>query len=168
MTVKNTTERIGIGKKTLTSKSKTCIIHSMKNRKAQQIRLIQDVARFVLNRYNLDPFVDVELCKFSDSDDLAFVRKDDDDLFVIEVNKQFLATATTAELVTTICHEAVHIKQHILDGLSSDSEVWYYRGEVFVDDNYWFFPWEVEARGMQDAFAWEYLKENNYEHEVAA
>lgn len=140
----------------------------MKNRKAQQIELIQDVTRFVLNRYNLDPFVDVELYNFKDEDVMAFVRNDDDDLFVIEVNKQFLATATTAELVTTICHEAIHIKQHILDGLSSDSKVWHFKGEVFADKNYWFFPWEIEARGMQDAFAWEYLKENNYEHEIAA
>ena len=50
-------------------------------------------------------------------------------------------------------HEMVHVKQHELEGLELEVNRHTYQGIWYdPEDNYWFTPWEIEARGYERAF----------------
>lgn len=143
----------------------------MKNKEIKRkIRILQNVAYYVLDSYGVFPFIDIEVIEPLSEDEYAYARKDDDDLFCIEISRSYFETASLAELISTTCHEAVHIKQFMLDGLDFEVGKWTWKGKRIKDNEktYWFYPWEVEARGMQDAFAQTFIEENNIEHETAA
>lgn len=63
---------------------------------------------------------------------------------------------TERRAIEVLGHELTHVKQYVFDGL--DLETAYFKGEEYYNDtdlDYWFAPWEVEARGMELAF-WAY------------
>jgi hypothetical protein len=42
-----------------------------------------------------------------------------------------------------------HIKQFERDGLYMSDELMMFKGERVTHDEYWLYPWEIEARGME-------------------
>lgn len=48
-----------------------------------------------------------------------------------------------------IWHEMTHIKQFEQDGLYMSDELMMFKGERVTHDEYWLYPWEIEARGME-------------------
>ena len=59
---------------------------------------------------------------------------------------------TTINMVS-MYFEMVHVKQHENDGLSLEVRAHYFRGTWYdPEDDYWFNPWEIEARGYEQAF----------------
>jgi hypothetical protein len=61
------------------------------------------------------------------------------------------------KLVELIGHEMTHIKQFEHDAL--DLESCSFKGDEYIiedDLDYWFSPWEIEARGMEQAL-WAYF-----------
>jgi len=77
---------------------------------------------------------------------------DDNRSFEIEVDKKI----SIKELVTTICHELVHVKQYARkemdDGIVSGRARWKNK-VISFETNYYDLPWEKEAYAMQDALA---------------
>lgn len=76
--------------------------------------------------------------------------------FEIEASAGFLDQATEDEVVKLIAHEMVHVKQHVKEGLDVTNCIW--KGQQY-EPNYWFAPWEIEARGLEEAFL-HYYHEN--------
>ena len=63
------------------------------------------------------------------------------------------------KVVEIIGHEMTHIKQFVYDELDLDKCA--FKGEQYIIENdldYWFSPWEIEARGMEQAL-WAYFCE---------
>jgi hypothetical protein len=74
---------------------------------------------------------------------------DDDRTYEIEVDKKL----DIEEMITTICHEMVHVKQYI-------------RNELGINDNndgqnYFDLPYEQEAYKLQEILLKQYQEENN-------
>jgi hypothetical protein len=73
--------------------------------------------------------------------------------YEINVNPNFVLNCEEEEWVQLIAHEMVHVKQHENDGLSLEVRAHYFRGTWYdPEDDYWFNPWEIEARGYEAAF----------------
>ena len=68
--------------------------------------------------------------------------------YEIEINPVFLDERTTREVVQLVAHEMVHIKQFEREELDNNI----FKGEFHDPDDYWFSPWEIEARGYEEAF----------------
>ena len=55
-----------------------------------------------------------------------------------------------------IFHECAHIMQFELKGLIFTDELMMFDGQRHEGDDYWWYPWEIEARGLEQALeeAW--------------
>ena len=73
--------------------------------------------------------------------------------FEIEIQKGM----TIKELVTTVCHEMVHVKQYarkeMTDVLTTSGKAHWKGKLVHPDTKYYELPWEKEAYKMQDNLA---------------
>ena len=83
---------------------------------------------------------------------------DNNRTFEIEIDKKMGIN----ELVTTICHEMVHVKQYarneMNDGIVKGRARWKSK-YIKMDTNYWDLPWEKEAYRMEKKLAdaiWEF------------
>ena len=79
--------------------------------------------------------------------------------YVLRIKKGLKGTERRA----AIFHECVHIKQYEKNGLFVSNEIQVFNCKVFhmkTKEDYWWAPWEVEARGYEEAllFSWEHGK----------
>jgi len=79
----------------------------------------------------------------------AFCTPVSEGFYLIEAHPNFLKSCTEEELVRVISHEVVHVKQFELEEISE--KAWKHQ-ELGGELDYWFAPWEVEARGYEQAF----------------
>ena len=91
---------------------------------------------------------------------VGYMHEEDDDEFNIIVSQDILNDIE--ELIVTITHECVHIKQYLrreLRDISVDKKIW--KGETFDTRsvNYKDCPWEIEAYFLQLPVANNVLKE---------
>ena len=68
--------------------------------------------------------------------------------FVLEIQKGL----TLKELVTTVCHEMVHVKQYARNEMDESGKQWK-RCYVLEGTEYLDLPWEKEAYRLQDKYA---------------
>lgn len=88
----------------------------------------------------------------------AMVDYLDEGISVVFLDPDWLSQATLKDVVITIAHELVHVRQ-FLDGelVWEDDENVCYKGTWYRHENhaeYWLAPWEIEARGWESAI-WE-------------
>lgn len=124
----------------------------------EKVQLISEVVDLVATYFNIDPVVEINVARFSDGDDNeAYAYELCDGFFELEFNRDFVKAATVQELIRTAAHEMVHVKQYMIDGLDMPSEKpTMFQGQEYKGE-YWFAPWEVEARGYEEAFLQHYL-----------
>ena len=82
---------------------------------------------------------------------------DDNRTFEIEVDK----SQSLRDLLETVAHEMVHVKQYARRELHPDKHVWMGKTVDPDDVNYWDQPWEIEAHGRQLGLFIRYCEENN-------
>jgi hypothetical protein len=71
--------------------------------------------------------------------------------FELRLNRRLLDTEI--ELTKAVMHEMTHIKQFINDGLRLYSKAAKFQGKQYEMNeaiDYWFAPWEMEARAMEE------------------
>ena len=110
-------------------------------RKVAETTTHQMIAELLPRFRTLD--IEVKLKKFTKSDEDAIgwcLMEDNNRTFVIEINKDIGVT----ELVTTICHEMVHVKQYVRKELFSEVNFYSNREEYLK------LPWEIEAYKLQE------------------
>lgn len=76
---------------------------------------------------------------------------------IVHVNPRMWEKGGELELLTTLAHELVHVRQHTEEGLEvltdgtyswkGDQGTWETEDEI---DSYFLSPWELEARALQD------------------
>lgn len=77
-----------------------------------------------------------------------------DDKFLIRLS----AKLSVKDLLTTIFHELVHVKQYAFDELEMNTKTARWRGEEIARTEYLQEPWEVEARMLEKQMLKKYLK----------
>ena len=71
--------------------------------------------------------------------------------FIIEIN----ANQTPEEIIKTLAHEMVHVKQYVYGELNEEGTIWF---NVLCDDlDYENQPWEIEAHDVTDVLYEEWL-----------
>lgn len=76
--------------------------------------------------------------------------------FELRFNRAQLKTLD--EILTAIAHEMTHIKQFQFDGLNLQTKTF---KNTKCSEDYWFTPWEMEARAMEDPLVIMYKREYN-------
>ena len=123
-------------------------------RKVAETTTHQMIAELLPRFRTLD--IEVKLKKFTKTDRDAIgwcLMEDNNRTFVIEINKDIGIT----ELVTTICHEMVHVKQYARNEMTDEcvefgAATWKGR-KVSPKVSYYDLPWEKEAYRLQDKLA---------------
>lgn len=123
-------------------------------RKVAETTTHQMIAELLPRFRTLD--IEVKLKKFTKTDRDAIgwcLMEDNNRTFVIEINKDIGIT----ELVTTICHEMVHVKQYARNEMTDEcvefgAATWKGR-KVNPKTAYYDLPWEKEAYRLQDKLA---------------
>jgi hypothetical protein len=103
---------------------------------------------FALKFFNITATVLVERVKMKDWGEVEQAEGH----YILKLKKGLKG----ALLRRVIWHECVHIKQYEQDGLFFSEELMMFRGERWLEDNYYWFPWEIEARGMEEALEHEW------------
>ena len=121
-----------------------------------QRKLCEDVANFMIGKLmprmrTLD--IEINLVKLT-GDVVGWCQMNDTNReFTLEISKDM----KIKELVTTICHEMIHVKQYARKEMTDDlvengQAVWRGR-KVNPNTKYYDLPWEREAYRLQDKFA---------------
>lgn len=113
---------------------------------------IGGVVDLVAGYYNLDVdiFIETEALE-ENSAELEILGGG---VYSIILDRKFVKNEDLVYIIRAVAHEMVHVKQHELDDLCLETEM--FKGEQWGGD-YWFAPWEVEARGLEEAFLMHYL-----------
>ena len=120
-------------------------------------KTVADVVKMTSAYFDLDVEIWVETGALEDS--LAECENHGAGVFTIHLNKEFLESEDEAELVRVVAHEMVHVKQFEQDNLCLEDSMYSMHGVEYNGD-YWFSPWEIEARGYQDAFLQHFYSSN--------
>ena len=123
-------------------------------RKVAETTTHQMIAELLPRFRTLD--IEVKLKKFTKTDRDAIgwcLMEDNNRTFVIEINKDIGIT----ELVTTVCHEMVHVKQYARKELKEDYPRTLWFNKEYTDGRC--YPWELEAWKMQKILAHNYIKQ---------
>ena len=97
--------------------------------------------------------ITVEFTKMND-DAVGYCQMGDTNReFIIEVDK----TSGIKEMVTTICHEMIHVKQYVRkemsDNLVEGGQATWRGRKVNPNTKYYDLPWEKEAYRLQNKYA---------------
>ena len=131
------------------------------NKKEREItqRVIAFCIKKLLPRFRtLEIDVDLKNIK---SDAVGYcLMEDDNRMFTIEVQRGM----TIKDLVTTVCHEMVHVKQYarkeMTDELTDSGRATWKGSLIKPQTKYYDLPWEKEAYKMQDELANEAWENN--------
>ena len=121
-------------------------------RKVAEITTHQMIKELLPRFRTLD--IEVQLKKFGDTDAIGWcMMQEDNRTFIIEINKDI----GIKELVTTVCHEMVHVKQYARNEMTDEcvefgAATWKGR-KVSPKVSYYDLPWEKEAYRLQDRLA---------------
>jgi len=132
----------------------------------EKVHVISEVVDLVATYFGIDPVVEICVARFSDGDENeAYAYEVDKGFYELEFNRDFIKAGKLEDIIKTAAHEMVHVKQYMVDGLDmpADSPT-LFRGEKYKGE-YWFAPWEVEARGYEEAFLQHYLYWATESHE---
>ena len=105
---------------------------------------IGGVVDLVAGYYNLD--VDIFIETESLEENSAELEILGGGVYSIILDRKFVKNEDLVYIIRAVAHEMVHVKQHELDDLCLETEM--FKGEQWGGD-YWFAPWEVEARGLE-------------------
>ena len=120
-------------------------------------KTVADVVKMTSAYFDLDVEIWVETGDLEDS--LAECENHGAGVFTIHLNGDFIKEEDEAELVRVVAHEMVHVKQFEQDNLCLEDSMYSMHGVEYNGD-YWFSPWEIEARGYQDAFLQHFYSSN--------
>jgi hypothetical protein len=131
-------------------------------------KVIKDAALFFASKLipaRLFPLLEIDINVTKSSAD-GFCEYTDSNInprsFTIELNKKLKGD----ELVKTIAHEMVHVKQYVKGELKErykphHHHLWHKELIIINDKNWYDVPWEVEARDLEEKLFNEYRYMND-------
>ena len=91
----------------------------------------------------------------------------EDDTYILRLKRGL----SKHERLSAIFHECVHIKQYVHNSLFVSENMQVYNWEVFhmsSKEDYWWAPWEVEARGYEEALLYSWSKKKKKPNKMYA
>jgi hypothetical protein len=103
--------------------------------------------KFALKQFGINPKVRIKLTNSKKYWGCCIPHKDG---YIIKVSRE------APDRRNVIFHECAHIKQYELDNLYYSDELKMFKGERWAGKEYMWYPWEIEARGLEGALehAW--------------
>ena len=130
------------------------VIGGSKSQKNHVEKMVAFCAKKLMPKMNLD--ITVNLCKPTGAMGYC-CEADNKRTFELEIDK----SQSLRELLETVAHEMVHVKQYARRELDPNKEVWMGKTYNPKDVNYWDLPWEIEAHGREVGLFVRYCEENN-------
>ena len=130
------------------------VVGGSKSQKKHTKSMVEFCANKLMPRlHNLDIFV--HLCKTTGA--LGYcLELEDNRTFELEINR----TLSLRQLLETIAHEMVHVKQYARRELHPSKEAWLGKTVNPKKVSYWDLPWEIEAHGREVGLFVRYCEEN--------
>ena len=97
------------------------------------------IADFVCKKFDMSPTIEINFRRMTKDENYGYCCHLDDHEFEIDVKR----TLPMREMLITLAHELVHVKQYVRGELTEDD----HRDEK--DSDYWDCPWEIEAHGRE-------------------
>lgn len=137
------------------------IVGINKEEQGHQIRDAIEQTMLTLMPKRRNPiFIDVEIARAGDMGRaVAMVHEEAQDHFFMTLDETLLDD--TEELITTVCHETVHIKQYLRKecrDIAVDRKKWKGVEYDLNETNYYDLPWEQEAYFLQMILADKVIK----------
>lgn len=118
--------------------------------KSQQ-KYAYSMAEFVCKKFNIDPNVEIYFRRLTNDRSLGGCVALDDNEYEIDIKRSL----RMRDMLTTLAHEMVHVKQYELGQLTQENEAHY---------DYWDKPSEIEAHGRETGLFVKWAEENNLAH----
>lgn len=130
------------------------VIGGSKSQKRHTQGMVEFCADKLMPRlHNLD--VTVHLCKPKGAMGYC-LELDDNRTFELEIDR----TRPLRQLLETVAHEMVHVKQYARRQLHPNRESWLGKTYNPKKLSYWDLPWEIEAHGREVGLFVRYCEEN--------
>ncbi len=130
------------------------VVGGSKSQKKHTQGMVEFCANKLMPRlYNLD--ITVRLCKPKGA--LGYcLELEDKRTFELEIDR----TQPLRQLLETVAHEMVHVKQYARRELHPSKEAWLGKTVNPKKVSYWDLPWEIEAHGREVGLFVRYCEEN--------
>lgn len=102
----------------------------------QQRKYAYSMADYVCNKFNVSPSVEISFRRLTNEACLGACVQLDQNEYEIDIKRSL----RLRDMLTTLAHELVHVKQYELGQLTQNNE---------SDYNYWDKPSEIEAHGRE-------------------
>ena len=116
-----------------------------------QRKYAESMAMFVCKKFNISPTVDINFKRMTNDTALGGCIELDDSEYEIEIKRNL----PLREMLTTLAHEMVHVKQYELGELTQTNHSNY---------EYWDKPSEIEAHGCEVGLFITWAEQNNVAH----
>ena len=114
----------------------------------QQRKYAYSMADYVCNKFNINPDVEIYFRRLTNDRSLGGCVQVDAGEYEIDLKRSM----RMREMLTTLAHELVHVKQYELGQLDHSAEAEY---------DYWDKPSEVEAHGRETGLFIRWAEKNN-------
>lgn len=109
------------------------------------------MAEFVCNKFNINPDIEISFRRLTNDRSLGGCIQVDNGEYEIDLKRSL----RMRDMLTTLAHELVHVKQYELGQLNHDAESQY---------DYWDKPSEIEAHGRETGLFITWAEQNNLAH----
>ena len=117
---------------------------------ATQRKHAYSMAQFVCDKFGMTPTVEINFRRMTNDDSYGYCCHLDDHEFEVEVKR----TLRLRDMLTTLAHELVHVKQYVYNEMPA----------VIGDGDYWDRPHEVEAHGRECGIFIRWCEKENLAH----
>jgi hypothetical protein len=101
-----------------------------------QRRYAESIAVYVCQKFNISPTIEINFRRMNTDLSYGYCCHVDDNYFEIDIKRSL----RMRDMLTTLAHELVHVKQYIEGTLTQNNE---------ADIDYWDKPSEIEAHGRE-------------------
>ena len=106
------------------------------------------MVEFVCNKFNINPDIEISFRRLTNDRSLGGCIQVDNGEYEIDVKRSL----RLRDMLTTLAHELVHVKQYELGQLKQESE---------NEFDYWDKPSEIEAHGRETGLFLTWAEQNN-------
>jgi hypothetical protein len=102
---------------------------------ANQRKYAHSMAQFVCEKFGISPCIEISFKRMTNDANYGYACHLEGNDYEVEIKRSL----PMREMLTTLAHELVHVKQYVLGEMP----------ESIDQGDYWDRPWEVEAHGRE-------------------
>jgi hypothetical protein len=115
-----------------------------------QRKYAYSMAEFVCQKFDISPTIEINFRRMSKDENYGYCCDLDDGEFEIDIKR----TLRLRDMLTTLAHELVHVKQYVKGEMP----------ESISEGDYWDRPHEIEAHGRETGLFIRWCENNRLSH----